>query len=362
MRFSRTWIAAPLLLAVGCDLAPPAGTQIGALREEPPPPRPPSDIKQLDVEAAIAEAIALAGRTTLATAWQGHTLALAEAPKGCPDVWVGPLPEDADAEIDEEDGGLSWLADCTTPTLVTYDGWVHWTTELSPDGTTATRSLIGDARVTDPEGLLLELDGVADDSIDASAGYAYGGTFEGELGGRLIDAGSGLRGAMEARWSDDGTFRFFGSVTALDGFGPPDGRDPDPEISPELSNLPGWTPGMPRFTSVRFDLELDPACPEEPVGFVGIRGNEGFWLDVYFLPLYDPAENTAQSSAFPFEEIDNQSCDGIGTLFARNRSLASEEDETWSREVRPDFAAAIGALPRPGTDSAIFTLRHLPEE
>ena len=118
---------------------------------------------------------------------------------------------------------------------------------------------------------------------------------------------------------------------------------------------------MSRFNSVRFQLSFDADCPEEPHGYVGIRGNEGFWFDVYFLPLYDLADDSAQSNAYPYELIDNAECDGFGTLFSRNVDLSDQEDGTWSREIAPDFASVVAALPTPTLADYVFTLRHLPE-
>jgi hypothetical protein len=346
-----------------CDLEPPKGTQIGALREPEPPPAPPSDIWDIDLEAAVADAFTVAGQATLAKAWAAHGETLADAPPGCPQVWIGNLPEDVvDMDMDDDEG-LSWLADCATPDGVAWSGWAHWT-DVLPSGTVADRTLMGDLAITGPDGLWLVLDGETSDAIDTTNGYAYASNLEGELTGSLVEGG-GVRGELEASWASDSSFRLFGTVTDLDGFGPPDNRDP--ATSPEVA-FDGWTPGMPRFTSVRYDLTLDlTTCGVEPTGYLGIRGNEGFWLDVYFLPIYDLTEDTAQSNAFPFELIENQTCDGIGTLFARNILLedtsgdGDSTDTTLAREVAPDFATIVGALPAPMPGDTLLTLRELTE-
>jgi hypothetical protein len=226
------------------------------------------------------------------------------------------------------------------------------------------RTLTSDMFVTGAAGILLRVDGEASDSIGTSGGYSYTSSFDGEIIGTLVASG-GVRGELDAEWSADGSFGLFGAITDLDGFGPPDTRDP--ESAPEVG-FDGWTPGMPRFTSVRYDLTLDvTTCGVEPTGYLGIRGNEGFWLDVYFLPLYDPEEDSAQSHAFPFELIENQSCDGIGTLFARNLLLedpsgaGSTADTTLAREVAPDFAAIVGSMPAPLPGDDLITLREITE-
>lgn len=345
-----------LLLAAACA-PPPAGVEPPAPREPDPPPVLPMDFKALDVKAAVESALQIGAIATAAAVWEGHVGSLALATRDCPTVWTGPLPEDADVDGDFEEG-LTWLDNCGTPAGVQLNGWNHWETG-GLEGTS--RSVSADARVVDAGGVVLyDFVGEASDSLDADGSYAS--SFLGELTGTLAGIGSGLRGEVEASWSPDGTLRFFGNMTTFDGFGPPDNRIPD--MAPELENLPGWTQGDPRFTSVRFDLEFTADCAAEPLGYVGIRGNEGFWFDVYFLPIYDPTEGSAQSNAFPFEEIDNVACDGIGTMFSRNVSLKEEDeaDPAWSREVSPDFAGVVASLPTPSPDDYVFTLRDLPEE
>ncbi|MEQ1566218.1 MAG: hypothetical protein ABMA64_11320 [Myxococcota bacterium] len=358
----------PWVLSVACAVDPPKGTNIGALRGNDPSPQPPSDTKALDMTAAVEDALRVGGLTTLNSAWAGHIGTLVGAPPGCPQVWLGPLPEDLapDAEFDEDTPGMSWAANCTTDANVTYAGFSHWSTTLAP-GASGTRTLVSDAQVLDGDGgVLFEFDGEAQDSLDAVAG-TYSSVLNGELKGSLVGLGSGYRtgGDFEATWSADGTLRFFGTMTALDGFGPEDHRNPDPEVSPELADVEGWVTGMPRFTSAKFDLEFTPDCPQEPVGYVGLRGNEGFWFDVYFLPLYaDTGTDIAQQQAFPFEEIENVACDGVGTLFARNVNLGGldAEDEQWSREVAPSFAAVAGQLAMPTLEAFVYTVRDIPTE
>lgn len=350
-------------LVAACQLNPPGGTQIGALREPDPAPEPPSDFRALDMTAAVEDALRIGGVTTLSTAWAGHLGALDAARGGCPTIWIGGLPEEI-ADIDMNgDPGMSWLADCTTdPGRTDYAGFTHWTTGIV-EGQSGTRELVSDAIVTDTDGtVLFDFDGSASDQLDVTTS-TYTSVLNGELGGTLAGVGSGLRtgGEFEASWSVDGSLRLFGTVTTFDGFGPADTRDAS---APELANLPGWAPGMPRFTSVRLDLSFGPECGAEPIGFVGIRGNEGFWFDVYFLPNPEFEEGTAQFKAFPYEEIDNLACDGVGTLFARNVNLEAydDEDPSWSRDITPDFAGVLGGMALPTLDTYVYTLRDIVEE
>lgn len=353
------------LLLAACQLGPPnQGIQIGALREPDPSPAPPTDFQSLDMTQAVEDALGIGGLATLSAAWTGHIASLEVSRADCPTVWVGGLPEDAsNMDFDEDNPGMSWLDDCATdPGQTTFAGLAHWSSSIVED-TSGLRSLAGDALVTDNNGaVLFAFDGEASDTVDLPSG-TYSSLLNGELSGELAGVGSGFRtgGEFEATWSTDGTIRMFGTVTTFDGFGPPDDRKL--ETSPELQNLSAWSEEMPRFTSIRFDLAFTPECAEEPIGFVGIRGNEGFWFDAYFLP--DPAlvEGTAQYKAFPWEEIDNIACDGIGTLFARNVNLKAydDEDPNWSRELTPDFGAVIASLSLPSLDTYIYTLRDIQE-
>jgi hypothetical protein len=70
----RVFVAIPLLLSMSpallnaCTPPPAKGTQIGALREPDPDPAPPSDLQQLDLKAAVEQALYMGGITTLASA------------------------------------------------------------------------------------------------------------------------------------------------------------------------------------------------------------------------------------------------------------------------------------------------------
>ena len=351
-----------LSLLVACDLNPPGGTQIGALRVDPPP-APPTDFKDLDMVEAVDEAFGVAGVATLATAWAGHIASMDRATFACPSVWLGLPPEDlADLDMDEDASGLSWADDCQTPNRDAFEGFAYWQTTMDPIGGTGSRSLQMDGSVLDGGGaLLLSFDGEADDSL---TGNTYTTNLVArDLSGSLLGLGSGLRGELDAEWSPT-DLELTGAVHLNDGFGPPDDRDPDTDVTPELANHPGWEPGMPRFTSVRYELEFGDDCALEPRGYLGVRGNEGFWFDVYFLPLFDAEEDPAAAAAYPYEDIDNIECDGIGTLFVRNLDLRQEDedDPNWSREIEVDFPTILANLPTPALDSFIYTLQDLPED
>jgi hypothetical protein len=365
---TRALAVLPLLVA--CTTEPPDGSQIGAIRQPDPDPAPPSDLTDIDMRASIEAALALAGIVTTQSAFVGHLDTMAMGEVGCPDVWAGAPPENfVELELDEDATGLSWLAGCSTRAGVEFDGFAFWTSEIDQGENTATRSLLADAEVRRGADVLWAFDGEASDTFDAGTGM-YSSSFAGTITGSMSGLGKGLRagnntesdnGGFIAEWGTDGSLHFAGSVQSFDGFGPVDRRSGD---EPELEGIAGWKPNQPRFTSVRYDLTFGPDCAEEPLGFVGLRGNEGFWFDVFFLPIYAIDEDTADSNAFPFENIENQSCDGIGTLFSRNVNLGEidAQDTSWSRELAPDFDSARNGLPTPDLESYIYSLRHLPQE
>ncbi|MEM6926953.1 MAG: hypothetical protein AAF602_08505 [Myxococcota bacterium] len=339
------------------------------------PPEPPSDFKELDLKLAVEEAFAIAGRTTLATVWAGHRATMDTATFNCPNVWLGAPPERL-ADLDLDDGetlpGLSWADRCTNPGVNTFRGFTYWETNVDVDTGQGNRMLLGDAEVTDPSGaVLFDYDGESADTL-ANGTYSSNVVVRKLLGTLLpgFDA-AGIRGELATSWQLDGSpdISIEGAVHLAAGFGPTDTRSGDLTVSPELENLPFWEPGLPRYTSVRFDLEFGDDldgnfCGLEPRGYVGVRGNEGFWFDVYFLPKYDRAEDPARGGAFPFEEIDNLDCDGIGTAFIRNLDLRTDdaEDPNWSREIQFDFGAILAALPSPGVEDFLYPLQELPTQ
>jgi len=370
-------IIAALLSCTGTQAT--TDTTVGPLQVDPPP-KPPTDLQQIDMTKAIEDALHLGGGTTLAAAWNGHINTVLGAPIDCPQIFLGPPPDsvlgNTEINMDDENPGYSWAAACITPDNVDYEGFTYWTTLLTP-GAGGERTLDADATVVAGSGdnadTRFAFTGSANDNLNVVDG-TYDSTINGRLSGSLVGLGSGVQtgGDFVTTITSDGTLSITGSVTTFDGFGKPDNRDPG---APELQDVPSWKHGMPRFTSATFDLQFTPDCPQEPLGYVGLRGDEGFWFDVYFLPQYDDSgAPSAQVDAFPFEEIDNQACDGVGTVFARNVDLKGWDDcdpdvvgdndciSSWSREIAPDFAGVVSQLSLPSIDSFVYNVRDIPQE
>jgi hypothetical protein len=347
----------PLLAACVPEPGPPAeGTNISGLKD----PHLPSDFRAIDYADAAEQALRAGARATLDTIWGGHMGVLETAPYGCPTMFLGPPPSsDGDGDLGE---GMSWDDNCTTPEGVTHQGFLHWVPEVE-SLEAGSRSLSGDARVTDANGnVLFEFDGEANDSVDLSGGgWSYSSDVDGDILGTLAVGGeSGLRATqLAASWSSDGTIDMIGQLFVHDGFGPPDQRTPA-IIEEAGDTVPDdWQQGMPRFNAVRFDLQFTADCALEPVGYLGLRGVGGIWFDMYFLPKFDPAEDSAESNAFPYDIIVNTDCDGVGTVFVRN---IAPEEEPWEPGVAPDFASVATELAAPPIDEFIYTIRDFPEE
>lgn len=355
------WLVAFPMIG-GCSFDDGQGSQIGSLKESSVP-QPPADLEELDIAQAVRDAMRIGGIATLASAWTAHVASLDEGEQDCPRTWLGAPPErfvDINNGNDALDG-LSWFDNCNTPLGTSFEGFSYWEHDVDMGQGEGARSIVMDAQVRAPDGtLLLDFDGEAADEL---RGNAYASTMTARvLRGALLGFGSGLRGELDASWTAGG-MELEGAVHLEDGFGPPDMRMPSLSASPELTNVTNWVQGMPRYTSVRFDLDFDGDCALEPRGYVGVRGNEGFWFDVYFLPKYDPVEDLSRASSFPFEAIDNLDCDGIGTLFVRNLDLRQVEriSPEWSREIQIDFASIISAMPTPDLAGFTFSLQDLPQ-
>jgi hypothetical protein len=105
--------------------------------------------------------------------WLGHTQSITARGPGCPDFWTGVVTDTSGALIGSDDG-LLWYDDCATIDGTNYDGWVWWDAAVveAGDPTTiegmtsdATRTIEGDAFVSDDLGVRFEFDGTATDSF-----------------------------------------------------------------------------------------------------------------------------------------------------------------------------------------------------
>lgn len=322
-------------LVLSCAPAEPGdelGGQSGSLRDDPL--ELPEDVEEIDYVRAVDQALAVVVASDLATAWRGHIEVLEAGDASCPPVFLG-APEDA--QMDDEDA-LSWAAGCSVDGN-DYDGFLTWTTDVPPGETSGSRTLTGDAQVTRGNGdVEFQFDGEASDAVTWTDGaFSYTSSIEGQVAGLAMFGSDsavpgGFRGNVAIDTSSAGNLTLDANLFL---FG---------------------EPLLGRFDSIVADLEFTDECSEEPVGYVGIRGTDGYWFDVYFLPRYDPDDGTVDSQAYPYEIIDDAVCDGCGHLFVRNVQI---EDVPL---VCPDFGGVRSSVTAPAVDEYVLTLHDPPWE
>jgi hypothetical protein len=334
---SITLVAA---LVAGCqpiETGDELGGQSGSLRDDPL--ELPDDVETLDYDQAITQAVAVALGADLATAWRGHVAMLEGSEEGCPSVFLG-APEDAMTDDEEV---VSWAGTCSTGPL-DYDGFVTWQTEVDEAGG-GTRSLAADAVVLDGAGdVQFEFDGEASDDVTwfDGGGFSYSSSIEGRVSGLAMFGSDsavpgGFRGNVDVATSSDGSMTIDANLYL---FG---------------------EPLLGRFDSVVLDIEFREGCSDEPVGYVGLRGVDGYWFDVYFLPKVpleeiDPNALTVEAQAYPYDIIEDPVCDGCGHLFVRNVRIDSVQ------QVCPDFGSLAAGLSAPPVDEYVLTLHDPPWE
>jgi len=300
------------------------------------------DLEGVDLEASFTEALAIALSVQTGVAWDGLGEALDAGHEGCPDLYAG-QPEGADLDLadDDEVSGQSWVDDCVTPGGLAYRGWSWWDVEMSGSGdpetaeghtVDATRMLESDGVMADNTDVRLLLKGTAEESLSVVTALDY------------------------TRWTWSSSLD--ASVTGTDAFGSdsvtPGGWRTDLYIQAsggdaDTLELRGnvFFPDhriAERFDSTAMELSLagetgaaPGTCTAEPKGWMGIRDENAWWVDVVFLPLGDTEVAD-----------DDPTCDGCGTVYIRGL-----EDETLG-EICLDFDTIWATISPP--DSADFAL------
>lgn len=332
------------LVLLGCQGSGPA-------EEAPPPDRGATveplvlpDLEGIDFVAAFTDALQLTRTVNTQAPWAGHVTGLELRQEGCPDLWSG-APEEADLM---DATGISWADYCDTPGGLYYDGFAYWETAMgvSVDLETVTweasRTLVADAIVGAPEGVIFELDGTATDSVyrveagGETSRWIYSSLVEGTVTGSGAFADDTLTPAgwrtdlyLYLTGGDVDSFEARGNVYLFDG---------------RLHE---------RFDSLAMDLELagptglgPDDCGLEPKGWIGLRDENAYWYDVVFLPVSEDA--TTDYDNAPLSD-----CDGCGTLYVRGVA---------SGEVCMDFTFLFdGSFAPPDVADFILTLHDLPE-
>jgi hypothetical protein len=346
---ARLRLAALALSLAACKDDKPGGAPDDTTADpnEPAPELPLPDLSGIDLGAAYQESLAAVLSVHAGVAFDGHAQALARSHAGCPDVWLGAPADLVDADqVDEDARGLSWSDTCETPGGLFFRGTMYWESDAraSGDATTSagrseqgSRTLIGAGAIGDATETQFQMRGEVSDAMSRVIAPDY------------------------ERWTWSSTVN--ASVSGTDAM--------DPIASPTPG---GWRAGLylaatggdadrieargdlylfehriaGRFDSVAVQLALPGEnaagptdCTLEPRGWIGLRDENAWWIDVVFLPT---GEDDA-TAEHPEDEY--TACDGCGKVYVRGL------EEEAIGEVCPDFSVffAEGAVPQiPVTD------------
>jgi hypothetical protein len=310
----------------------------------------PEDLDTIDFLTAYRDAMEVLVTVSTQQPWLGHTQSVVARGPGCPDFWTGTVTLPS-AEIIGSDEGLSWYDDCETADGTLFDGWVWWESDVveagdptTVDGRTsdATRTIEGDAFVSDDIGVRFEFDGTATDSFynvvaDGYTRFTYSTTVDGTVTGS--DAFTPDTLTPEGYRTDLFMFLSGGDVDSFEARG----------------NVYLFTPQLHgRFDSIEVDLAFTgpngaapDACLLEPLGWIGLRDANAYWYDVIFLPRY---EDDIVGEGFPNDP--RSTCDGCGHLYIQG--MAQEQ------EICMDFSFLFdGTVPLPDPDDYVLPLHAL---
>lgn len=309
--------------------------------ETPPAELVMPDLDDVDLDQAFVDAIAVALTANTQVAWRGHATSVDRGHSGCPDFYVGPPQQLVDDDqISEDARGTSWYDSCTTPGGLFYRGLMYWESSATASGdpessagqnSRGSRTLVGTGVVGDEVDTRFQFRGDASDSVnrvDAAGGYS--------------------------RWTYTSTLN--GTVTGLDAFDPIGSASPGGFRSDMYTAASGGDADFlelrgdvyffehriqDTFDSISIDIELPgptgtppDACTLEPKGWIGIRDENAFWIDVVFLPL-EGAEATGPAY---HDEVYTE-CDGCGTVYVRGieagpiGEVCPDFEGLWSDEV-----------------------------
>jgi hypothetical protein len=275
------------------------------------------DYSDIDIDAAFTEAIEIVVSARGDRIWAGHERALARRFDGCPDIYVG-APEGSPLDDDDSGrlNGMSWSDFCTTPGGLYFRGFQHWTQSASASGdpttstgrsASASRNLTGNGVAGDTSDVRFEWTGAVSDAVTT------------------INAGDYFR----YTWSTETV----GTATGTDIFEPaasltPGGWRADTYVAVEGGDVERITARgdlymfekriADRFDSVSMNIEFigelgagPDDCTLEPRGWIGLRDENAWWLDIVFQPVGDD-DGTSETN-----EDDYTVCDGCGTAYVR---------------------------------------------
>lgn len=290
-----------LLLLLGCE-QPPAdtgGPDPDGVTEPDSLDMP--ELTQEELEALVADGLALALSMNGQAPWLGLGSALERAEPGCPDVYAGDLPSFTASET----GGWGWEDACTGAAGARFDGYLWWLSQITVNGVLggsppgralARRVLTGEGAVSEGAEVRYVFEGNQDETLDMEVGredvkWTYSGEFDVSTWGSDAFA--------ETDPTPNG-WRAAGSITTH-------GGDLwDFSLAMEAYFFGTVLDGRMDALSADLDWSLDPegeGCDAEPFGSLSLRLADGTWLDMAYL-------EAGGNSMSP-------DCDGCATLYVR---------------------------------------------
>lgn len=315
------------------------------------------DLTGIDLEAAFTDAIDVATTVSAGVSWSGHSRALERRHEGCPDFYVG-APEDFTEDFGLPDGGgngTMWYDNCTTPGGLFYRGMQYWDGRGTIDGDPDTssgqtqqgnRRMAGSSTIGDTQETRFQFRGTANDSLSRVVApdyerWTYSSTIDATVTG--TDALDPIASSTPGGWRAG----LYVNATGGDG--------PRLEARGDVYLFEHRIQG--RFDSIAIDMELlsegsagPEDCPLEPRGWIGLRDENAWWIDVVFMPT-----ETEDGTGDVWYDPTYSACDGCGTVYIRGVEAGP------IGTICPDFQAIFdrGIMTLPDIDDFVFTVRSL---
>jgi hypothetical protein len=322
--------------------------------ETPPVDLVMPDLDGIDIDQAFVDALTVGLSVNTQVAWAGHNSSLSLQQVGCPDLYVGPPSSLVDDDLIAEDAhGTSWYDDCTTPGGLFYRGLLYWESRAQGDGdpestagqtASGQRALLGAGVVGDDTYTRFQFRGEASDQVSRFTApdyerWTYSSTISATVSG--TDAFDDIASITPGGWrAAMYTYASGGDADVL-------------EVRGDVYMFEHRI--QDKFDSVSMDIELPgptgaspDACTLEPKGWIGIRDENAFWIDVVFLPL--------EGSEAPVPEYDDPDytvCDGCGTVYVRGVEAGP------IGQVCPDFESLweSGVISVPAVEDYVLDVR-----
>ena len=285
----RTAIGLLLLTTLGCKGEDKGDTGgIGAQGTDGTIELTMPDLTSVDIDAAFADAIDVAMTVSTGVSWGGHIRSLERRHEGCR-ISTSEHPNFTD-DFGLPDGGgngLLWYDNCTTPGGLFYRGMQYWDGRGAIDGDPQSssgqtqqgnRTMAGASTVGDNQETRFQFRGTASDSLSRVIApdyerWTYSSTVEATVSG--TDALDPIASLTPGGWRADSTSTPPAAVSPA--------RGPGRRLPVRAPH-----PGPLRFARDRHRtverLVGRTGHALEPRGWIGLRDENAWWIDVVFMP------------------------------------------------------------------------------